>query len=236
YDVLSTIWGIQTKNHYVKDIMARENRSMQIFPYIIPSTVINNIQASSKSSYRWQLNLGSFNQSIGLWSDTTLDKTTLLEMDYYYNGYFFQDQVIIDEPYDWEDIVIVNPILDPNNLLMNIASWVLANPGTAITIVVAIVVISLVAKLLGALSGILAFIGVILKGVGHVIKLGFQLIVFFLKGVGKVLFAILKLKWFLIRFIFIRIPRGIISFIYFLFTPAQLRQERKGIVYVNRSL
>ena len=240
YDVISTTWGIVVKNHYTKDIMARQTRSMTIFPYVIPSEVINNIQTSSKSGYRWQLNLGSFNQSIGLWSDTTLDKTTMLQMDYYYDGYFFQDQVVIDEPYNWEDIVIVNPILDPNNLLMSIASWVIENPGTAITIVMGILVLSLLAKLLGALGGIFSFLGIIFRGIGKVIVFVFQLIWKTLKLafsiLGKIGLFVVKLFGFKLKLLFILVPMGIVQFLYFLVTPCNKRRERKEIHYVSRSL
>lgn len=224
YDVVSKPllgFGQEFRTHKVKDIQATTTIPMQFFPYVIPSSVIQNIKASNQSGYAWQIVLGQFYEDFLFWIDgwwgTMIDKTTVLEIDYYYNGYFYQDVPVVDEPYDMEDIVVIPPVT-PEDLFPSIFKWILDNPMLAISIVVGILAFSLLARFLGALQTVFQFIG------------------FILKGIGKVLGLILKTIGFILKFILFTIPKGILQFLYFLITPAEKRRERKAIHYVNRSL
>lgn len=224
YDVVTKPllgFGQEFRSHKVKDIQATTTIPMQVFPFVIPSTVIQNIKASNQSGYAWQIVLGHFYEEFLFWIQgwwgTMIDKTTLLEIDYYYNGYFYLDVPVVDEPYDMEDIVVIPPIT-PEDLFPSIFKWILDNPMLAISIVVGILAFSLLARFLGALQTVFQFIGFILKGIGNVLG-------FLIKTVGYIL-----------KFILYSIPKGILQFLYFLITPADKRRERKAINYVNRSL
>jgi hypothetical protein len=221
FDVINTTLGIVIKNHAEKTIMATETRNTVItpvWPHIIPASVIQHISRSSVAGYRWQLNLGSFNYQL-LIGDVTLDKTQLLQIDYYYDGYFFQDQEIIDEPYAWEDIVDVVPDPTPEGFLWDILAWIMENPWTAAMIAVGIILASLVAKALSVL-------GVVIQIVKEFVKFVLLVLKYFFLAV-----------WWVLKLIIIGIPKGIIKFIWILLVPAEKRRASgKDIIYVSRSL
>lgn len=220
YDVITTSFGIVMKTHKEKTIVATETRNtviVPIWPHIIPASVIENIKSSSQSGYRWQIDLGNYNY-LYLIGDVTLDKTQLMAIDYYYDGYFFQDQEIIDEPYAWEDIVDVAPVT-PEGLLYDILNWILENPWTAAMIAVGLILASLIAKALSIL-------GVVLQIIKEIFKLVFVILKYFFLAV-----------WWVLKLLLIGIPKGIIKFIWIMLVPAEKRRNSgKDIIYVNRSL
>ena len=231
YDVVTTYIGlIDSKTHYIKDIQATENRSLSTWPFIYPAHVVTNIQESThlrddnivgNEIYDWMVTLGIYDYQ---WpaSTVTLDQTTLLTIDYYYNDVFYQDQEVVDKPYEAEDIIDVIPgTTDPlDSIWTTVWEWIKANPETVIKIVLGLIATIVIGKVLSAIKIVMDIVKGIFKGLGWILKLVFI-------GVYYVLY-----------FIFIMIPKGIWKVIYFLFVPYQKRQikERTVIEYANRSI
>jgi hypothetical protein len=232
YDVITTWFGIASTEHVVKEIQATETRSMTLWPYVWPATVIDNIQESDwtgdEGDFDWMVNLGVYEQTWPL-SSVTLDQTTLLTIDYFYEGIFYEDVTIVDEPYDEEDVVDTTPggtVAADTSFLEKVWEWITENPTTAIAIVVGVVVFVLLARFLSALKAVLEFIGWIIKSLAKAVG-------FVLKGIFLVIYHVLRLFLYLI-------PKGILAFLAFLITPAEKRRQRAArkdmIDYAGRSL
>lgn len=231
YVVISTTFGIVIKNEESKTIVATESRNqvvIPVWPHIIPASVTQHIKFSTVAGYRWQVNLGTFTYTM-FFGDVTLDKTQLMEIDYYYDGYFFQDQEIIDEPYDWEDIVDIVPET-PEGIFYDIIAWIMDNPWTAISIGVGIILLSLVAKALSIL-------GVVFQVLKEVLRFVFLIIKYIILAIWWILRKIATVLWWILKLLLIGIPKGIIKFIWIMLVPADKRRvSGKDIIYVNRSL
>lgn len=186
-----------------KVIKATETRNAMIWPYLIPETVINNIQESIDDSYDWMINLGSASVPRLTGSDVTIDQTSILKISYFYNGVFYEDLEVIDEPYDGEDVVPVVPgTTDP---LLGLGEW-FAELGSKIQLIIMGIVIIIA----------LVFISLIFKGitaVKTVIVMLYKLIAFFMKAMS---------------FIMLGIPKWIINAIIFLIIPRTKRKEQSN--------
>lgn len=171
------------------------------FPFFVPGYVQTNIKRSFDSDYTWMVNLGTYLSGVNIPilapGDVTLDKTQLLTIDYVYDGVFYEDQVIIDEPYDKEDVLHVNPgTTDPYTSIWDKLETLFANLDNAINVIlmvvigfVAILAISLIAKVFT-----------------------------FVKFVGKMILKIIKF--------ILDLPGYFIKFILFLIIPKEKRKER----------
>ena len=235
YDIVRTFVGlIDTRTHVEKTIQATENRSLTVWPFIYPAHVVTNIKESThlrddnivgNEIYDWMVDLGAYDYT---WpaSSVNLDQTTILTIDYYYDGVFYQDAEVVDEPYDVEDIIDVIPgTTTPIDTLWNkILEWILANPETAIMIVGALIAIVIIGKILSTIKILVDLLKSVLKSVWWVVKTIFIGIYYFV--------------YYVLKFIFVIVPKGIGKFIYFLFVPYDRRQlkERNVIEYANRSI
>lgn len=231
FDVVNTYIGfIESRTHVVKTIQATENRSLTVWPFIYPAHVVTLIKESThlrddnivgNEIYDWMVNLGSYDYS---WpaSSVNLDQTTVLTIDYYYNGVFYDDQEVVDKPYDMDDVVDVLPgtTTPSESLWLKIWEWIKANPETAIMILVGLIASIIIGKVLSTIKIVVELFGALLKGVGWIFKMIFKAI------------------YYILYFIIILIPKGFIKFVYFLFTPYEKRQlkERNVIDYANRSI
>jgi len=178
------------------------------FPFLIPERVTQNISHSFDEDYTWMIELGTYTSGphIPIISpgNVTIDKTQLLTIDYMYDGVFYEDQVVIDEPYDKDDVIHVYPgttdpyesiwvrLLDLVNNLDNIFSVILIVVGG----LVGIFVLSLITK---------AF---------NIVKFIFKI------AIGLVNF-VLKI----IKYIMVDIPGYLTKFILFLIVPKDRRKE-----------
>ncbi len=215
YNVIKSMFfgAWKTNQAITKEIIATETRNAMIWPYIIPQSVINNIQESyhnandntiGNEDYDWMVNLGTFSVSRLTGSDVALDKTSVLSISYYYEGVFFEDQVVVDEPYDDEDIIPVIPgTTDP---LVSISEW-FTDLGSkiqfilmGIVVIIALVFISLVFKGLAAVKTVIVML--------------YKLIAFFVKAMS---------------FILLGIPKWIINTIVFLVIPRTKRKEQSHV-------
>jgi len=160
-------------------------------------------------------NLGAYDYT---WpaSSVNLDQTTILTIDYYYDGVFYQDAEVVDEPYDVEDIIDVIPgTTTPIDTLWNkILEWILANPETAIMIVGALIAIVIIGKILSTIKILVDLLKSVLKSVWWVVKTIFIGIYYFV--------------YYVLKFIFVIVPKGIGKFIYFLFVPYDRRQLKES--------
>lgn len=219
YDVISTtLFFIKTINHYEKTIEATEERNMTVWPFITPASVQTYIKASIDSNYEWMVELASIPDADGLFpfNEVTLDQTTILTISYYYNDVFFEDIEVVDEPYDYQDIIEVIPGTTTElpgwlDLLKNIdqlARWMQIMFYVAIGIAVLLAVMLLI-KLINTIK-------LILQGIWFVVKFIYNVFVLFFKTLFKVS-----------KFIVIGIPKGIIDIIIFLVVPKEKRRERK---------
>jgi|GEM_PF-1161483 len=235
FDVVSSsLFGlVKTTSHVIKDIEATETRNATIWPYIYPATVVNNIQESyygeddnilGNEDYDWMVTIGTFSAPGIIGSDITLDQTTVLSISYYYDGVFYQDMEVVDEPYDSEDIDIVIPgtttVIEDG--WSSIFSWVTDNwqlilKGLAVVAGFIIVgkVLSAIKAFMDVLKFILQGIWLFIKGIGYVIK-------YFFLAIGYVLY-----------FIVIMIPKGIGKSLYWLFVPSDKRLRRKEHAYYD---
>ncbi|MCF7924806.1 MAG: hypothetical protein K9L64_06870 [Candidatus Izimaplasma sp.] len=140
-------------------------------------------------------------------SDVTLDQTTILTISYYYNGVFYEDAEVVDDPYDYQDIIDVvpgttTPLPDWWDLLANIgemAKWLQVTIYVALALIV-ILVVSFIFRII------------------TLIRFVFKLIIWMIKIIYKVL-----------KFIVIQIPKGIMGFIIFLVVPSNKRKERSNV-------
>lgn len=231
FDVVNTYIGfIDSRTHVVKTIQATENRSLSVWPFIYPSHVVTLIKESThlrddnivgNEIYDWMVNLGSYDYS---WpaSSVNLDQTTILTIDYYYNDVFYDDQEVVDKPYDMDDIVDVIPgtVNPATSLFTKIWDWIKANPDTAIMILVGLLVTFIIGKILSTIKIVVEVLGFVFKGIGWIFKMIFKVI------------------YYILYFFIVLIPKGFIKFVYFLFVPYEKRQlkERNVIDYANRSI
>ncbi len=235
YDIVRNYVGlIDSRTHVVKTIQAQENRSMTVWPFIYPAHVITHIKQSThlrddniigNEIYDWMVDLGTYDYT---WpaSSVNLDQTTILTIDYYYNGVFYQDSEVVDKPYDLEDVVDVLPgTTDPTeSLWLKIWEWIKANPDTAVMIVVGLIAVIIIGKILSTIKIFMDILKSVLKSAWWVIKTIFKGIYYFV--------------YYVLKFIFVWVPMGIGKFLYFLFVPYEKRQlkERNVIDYANRSI
>ncbi|XMB71448.1 hypothetical protein RJI07_04845 [Mycoplasmatota bacterium WC30] len=206
YDVITTVLLIEDINHVEKNIVATEDRNMSVWPFIIPASVHTYINESIDSNYDWMVELANLADADGPLPTNTvsIDQTSILTISYYYEGVFFEEIDVVDEPYDSGDIIDVipgttTPLPGWLDLLSNIddmAKWI----QIVIYVGIGIFVILLITLVLRIFS-IIQFIG---KGL---------ILVF--KAAGKI-----------VKFIVIEIPKGIMKFIIFLVVPSERRKER----------
>lgn len=204
YDLITYIgFGAITvsNNHYVKTIEATVTRSATYWPFIVPETVINNIdEAPVSSEYDWYVTLGEYQDADGIveFHDVVLDQTTMISISYFYQGVFYEREAVQDEPYDADDIVDVIPGTTEELTWLNLIEGFLENTDSTIRIILyAIVLIATILLL------------VLLKNV--------------LGGV----FWIIKAIWNIIVFIVWKVPKGILAVLKGLFIPSNKRRERK---------
>lgn len=235
YDIVRNYVGlIDSRTHVVKTIQAQENRSMTVWPFIYPAHVITHIKQSThlrddniigNEIYDWMVDLGTYDYT---WpaSSVNLDQTTILTIDYYYNGVFYQDSEVVDKPYDLEDVVDVLPgTTDPTeSLWLKIWEWIKANPDTAVMIVVGLIAVIIIGKILSTIKIFMDILKSVLKSAWWVIKTIFKGIYYFV--------------YYVLKFIFVWVPMGIGKFLYFLFVPYEKRQlkERNVVDYASRSI
>jgi len=207
YVVKSFFGGLFKDRQYVhKKIEATEQRNSMVWPYIIPQSVVQNIKQSydSQNRYDWMVDLGSASVPRLTGSDVTIDQTSVLKISYYYQGQFYQDIDVVDEPYPGEDVIPVTPgTTDP---LISLAQW-FENLGETlkyiligVLVLIGIALLSLVLKVLGALKTIV--IG------------GYKMIILLFK---------------FIKFIVIGIPKAFINFFVFLIVPKERRKEQRHV-------
>ncbi|MBU0996636.1 MAG: hypothetical protein KKE16_01160 [Firmicutes bacterium] len=229
FDVISSsLFGLlKTKNHVVKDIKATETRNATIWPYIYPATVINNIQESyygrddnivGNEDYDWMVTIGTFTAPGLIGSNITVDQTTILSISYYYEGVFYEDIDVIDEPYDSEDIVPVIPgtttVID--NGWGNLLEWVVANWQLVLKGLAVVAAVIIVGKVLSAIKVVMDILKLILKG-------GWLILKYFFLAIAYTFY-----------FIFFMIPKGIGKALYWLFIPSDMRLRRKEQAYYDR--
>lgn len=235
YDIVRTYIGfIDSRTHVEKTIQSSENRSLSVWPFIYPAHVVTNIKESThlrddnivgNEIYDWMVDLGAYDYS---WpaSSVTLDQTTILTIDYYYDGLFYDDAEVVDKPYDQGDIVDVIPgtVTPSESLWLQIWDWIKNNPDTAIMILVGLIATFIIGKILSTIKILVDIVKSVLKGAWWIIKTIFIGIYYFL--------------YYVLKFIFVWVPMGIGKFIYFLFIPYEKRQlkERNVIDYANRSI
>ncbi len=175
------------------------------FPFFVPQRITQNIDQSFDTNYTWMVDLGSYKSGPHIPfiapGDVTLDKTQLLTIDYVFEGVFYNDQVVIDEPYDSDDIIDVIPgTTDPVTNL-----WERLD------------------ELFGNLDNAIKTILIIVAGLGVVLVLSLLFKTFsLLKNISIGLFKVIK-------FIVIGIPKGFIKLIWFLIVPRSDRKERENV-------
>jgi hypothetical protein len=175
------------------------------FPFFVPERITQNIDQSFDTNYTWMVDLGSFTAGPHIPfiapADITLEKTQLLTIDYVFEGVFYNDQVVIDEPYDSEDIIDVIPgTTDPATGLWDRLDELFGNLENSIKTIIIIVV-----------------------GLGVILVLSLLFKTF---SLVKNIFIGL---WKIIKFIVIEIPKALVSFIKFLFIPRSNRKERENV-------
>lgn len=208
YEIVKTFFrGLFTNRQYVhKKIEATETRNAMVWPYIIPQSVTLNIKQSydSQNRFDWMVDLGSASVPRLTFSDVTIDKTSVLKISYYYQGQFFQDIDVVDEPYPGEDVIPVTPgTTDP---LITLGQW-FENLGQTLKFIL-IGIIVLVA---------IAILSFVFKAVGA------------LKAIALAAYRMIILLFKLIKFIIIGIPKAIINFFVFLIVPKERRREQRHV-------
>jgi len=203
-----------------KEITIEENEvivsSWAVFPYFKNEIVKTNISRSFDSRYTWMIDLGTYKTGIGLpggfLADVTLDKTQLLTIDYVFDGVFFNDQVVIDEPYDQDDVLHVNPgTTDPYTNIFDSIGNLFDNLSSAFNIMI-IIIISIAAIVVLTL---------------------FSKVFSIVSFVGKAIIKLIQLKLKILKYLMVDIPGYLIKFILFLIIP---KEKRKEHIYVSRHL
>ena len=218
YDVIRTTMGIKTTTSITKDIQENVTTRTQYWPFFYPSTIINNIRESIDDDYDWMVNLGTYTDVDGpitsFLSDVTIDQTTVLAISYVYNGVFYEDQEVQDEPYDSDDIVDVVPgTTDP---IQTIGDWLdslgktLKNIVIILIVILAILIISLVLKGVRFVASIIKLFFTTIKWVGIII---YTTIKYIILGIVWIVKSILK------------IPGILINMLLFLFVPKNARRK-----------
>ena len=189
-----------------KVIEATEERNSMYWPFITPQTVINHIQRSyaNDGNFDWMVDLGSHSVPRLTGSDVTIDQTSIIKISYYYQDVFYEDQVVIDEPYDEEDVVPVIP--GTTNPILSIGEWFASMGQTLKFIMIGIVVIIIVLVM-----------SLAIKTIG------------FIKGAITITYKFILFIFKLLKFIFIGIPKAIINFIVFLIVPKNTRKEQRHV-------
>ena len=206
FDVIQTGAFLKAKTYtYNFEIEETTFIPTAYFPYFINESVVRNIDSSFDENYTWMVTLGTFQSGANIPviapGDVNIDKTQLLTIDYVFDGVFYEEQIVIDEPYDKDDVINVIPgTTDPVTNLWEKINELFGSLDSAIEIIIAIaiglaviVVISLVFKVFNLAKGLI----------------------------------ITSYK--IIKFIVIGIPKGIIKFFMFLLVPKSDRKERKNV-------
>ncbi|MDD4069834.1 MAG: hypothetical protein PHF05_05215, partial [Candidatus Izemoplasmatales bacterium] len=206
FDVIQTGAFLKAKTYtYNFEIEETTFIPTAYFPYFINESVVRNIDSSFDENYTWMVTLGTFQSGANIPviapGDVNIDKTQLLTIDYVFDGIFYEEQIVIDEPYDKDDVINVIPgTTDPVTNLWEKINELFGSLDSAIEIIIAIaiglaviVVISLVFKVFNLAKGLI----------------------------------ITSYK--IIKFIVIGIPKGIIKFFMFLLVPKSDRKERKNV-------
>ena len=204
--VKTTFWVITSEQPQSKVIKATEQRNYLAWPFIYSDTVVNAIEPSNDSQNRfdWMFELGTYSINIVPGASITVDDTTVIKLSYFYNGEFYNDVDVIDEPYDGEDVIPVIPgTTDP---ITSIIDWI-AQVGSTLKFIL-IAVVALIA---------LALLSLVFKTFGLVKSL--------FVGVYKLIILLFKL----IRYIVFGIPKTIINFVVFLFIPKAQRKENRNV-------
>jgi len=204
--IKTTFWVITTEQFQSKLIKPTEQRNYFMWPFLYSDTIVNSIEPSNDSQNRfdWMFDLGTYSISVVPGASITVDDTTVIKISYFYNGVFYNDIDVIDEPYDSDDVITVKPgTTDP---ITSIIDWIAQVGSTlkfiliAVVALIALVVISLVFKTF-------SFIKSLLVG-------GYKLIILLFK---------------LIKYIIFGIPKAIINFVVFLFIPKAQRKENRNV-------
>jgi len=204
--VKTTFWVITSEQEQTKLIKATEQRNYLAWPFIYSDTVVNAIEPSNDSQNRfdWMFELGTYSINIVPGASITVDETTVIKLSYFYNGEFYNDVDVIDEPYDGEDVIPVIPgTTDP---ITSIIDWI-AQVGSTLKFIL-IAVVALIA---------LAAISLVFKTLGFIKSL--------LVGGYKLIILLFKL----IRYIVFGIPKAIINFVVFLLIPKAQRKENRNV-------
>jgi len=149
--------------------------------------------------------------------------------------YNIQDVVITDLLYTYQGVVyeagsevIEHEIEYPDTVGWTwdaVLQWLVDNAQYIIPSIIGLVVLVVVSIIFKALGTIFAFIGKIIKAI-------FKLIGYIFLGIGYLIKYSAIAVWYIIKAVFFWIPKGIIKFIAFLFTPKSMRG--KGTSYVSR--
>jgi hypothetical protein len=204
--VKTTFWVITSEQEQTKLIKATEQRNYLAWPFIYSDTVVNAIEPSNDSQNRfdWMFELGTYSINIVPGASITVDETTVIKLSYFYNGEFYNDVDVIDEPYDGEDVIPFIPgTTDP---ITSIIDWI-AQVGSTLKFIL-IAVVALIA---------LAAISLVFKTLGFIKSL--------LVGGYKLIILLFKL----IRYIVFGIPKAIINFVVFLLIPKAQRKENRNV-------
>jgi len=223
----TSLWLLSDNEYVIKDIQATETRNAVYWPYIFPQSVINNITPANRYDldgnllYEWKVNLGTYSTTRTLGANVTLDQTSILTIDYYYDGIFYEDQVVVDEPYDEDDIITTTmPLFDQIKAyfesLIEQPLKILIGIGILILTLVVFKLLSMVGSLAKEMKTVLFFV---FKAIYYIIK-------WFILGVYHI-----------ILFLVYQLPNGSIKALYWLFTPKEKRLARERVdQYVSRRI
>jgi hypothetical protein len=202
FDVVKTeLWGLITQRT-PEQVTIEETtyQPLQLYPYFDFPRVRANIEESDENGFDWTVDLGTYSAA-GKLGSIKLDQTQMLTIEYFYEGEFFEEDDVVDIPYDQEDIVDVNP-----DWVDSIKDWIAKLNNTFMMVVIG----------LGAILVMLVLM--------FITKL-FTVVKFIFTVIYKVLYYSLLL----IKFIMVDIPRYIIKFIIFMIVPADKRKEQTHV-------
>ncbi len=225
YDIKKTILGITTTTH--KDVVINETTLQRTgsWPWLFSQEIVTRIKPANRIvlgtgeiAYFWEVDLGTYSYTAFI-GNVSLDETTIITIDYYYQGVFYDDAEVVDVPYDEGDIQDVNPDWQVDES-PDFLGWFMENWKTIINVVLIIVAISLAGKIFGFLGGILAF----LKDIALMTA----------KAIGFVIRILSIVVFYTLKTLFYWVPIGIGKALYFLFVPASKRRRkpsREVIIY-----
>jgi hypothetical protein len=202
FDVVKTeLWGLITQRT-PEQVTIEETtyQPLQLYPYFDFPRVRANIEESDENGFDWTVDLGTYSAA-GKLGSIKLDQTQMLTIEYFYEGEFFEEDDVVDIPYDQEDIVDVNP-----DWVNSIKDWIAKLNNTFMMVVIG----------LGAILVMLVLM--------FITKL-FTVVKFIFTVIYKVLYYSLLL----IKFIMVDIPRYIIKFIIFMIVPSDKRKEQTHV-------